>query len=172
MTPKLVYRERSFSSLLRNCISHMVTNYAPTMSSIITGWYMTPLVQMLIFCVWNLGPCNSYGGKILCIIGCSVVFQPLSQYCFTPNDANNNNNNNNTNNNNKKKKKPHPGSLDASLLEDFRWRCKILCSSWTMPSWRLPYSNLDHNGLNFWTYKTTPIKCPYKSCFSQDVCSQ
>jgi hypothetical protein len=40
-----------------------------------------------------------------------------------------------------------PSCLEASLLATFRWRCRTLSSSFTMPVWILPYSCLD-NGLN------------------------
>jgi hypothetical protein len=68
---------------------------------------------------------------------------------------------------------PLPSCLEASLLASFRWRCRTLSSSYTMPAWMLPCSHLDDNGLNPWTYKPAPIKCcPYKSCLCRDVCSQ
>ena len=36
-----------------------------------------------------------------------------------------------------------------------------------MPAWILPCSHLDDNGLNLWTCKPAPIKCPYKSCLGR-----
>lgn len=43
------------------------------------------------------------------------------------------------------------------------WRCRTLSSSCTKPTWILPCSRLDDTGLNLWTCKPTPIKCPCKS---------
>ena len=69
---------------------------------------------------------------------------------------------------------PPPNHEGASLfLAAFRWRCRTLSSSCTMPAWKLPCSHLDDNGLNLWTYKPAPIKCcPYNSCLGHGVCSQ
>jgi hypothetical protein len=53
---------------------------------------------------------------------------------------------------------------DSFLLATFRWRCRALSFSYTMPAWMLSYSHLDDNGLNLWTCKPAPVKCcPYKS---------
>jgi hypothetical protein len=61
----------------------------------------------------------------------------------------------------------------VSFLADFRWRCRTLRSSCTMPAWMLPCSCLNDNGLNLWTCKSNPVKCcSYKSCLSHSVCSQ
>ena len=67
---------------------------------------------------------------------------------------------------------PYPSSLEASiLLAAFRWTCRTLSSSYTMPAWMLPCSCLD-NGLNLWTCKTAPIKCcPYRSCLGPSCLS-
>jgi hypothetical protein len=62
--------------------------------------------------------------------------------------------------------------LKASLLAAFKWRCRTLRSSYTMPIWMLPCSCLDDTGLNFWTCKTAPIKFhPCKTCLGHSVCS-
>jgi hypothetical protein len=44
------------------------------------------------------------------------------------------------------------------LLAAFRWRCRIVSSSCTMPAWMLPCPCLDDNGLNLWTCKPALIK--------------
>jgi hypothetical protein len=39
------------------------------------------------------------------------------------------------------------------LLAAFRWRCRTLSSSCTMPAWTLPCSLLADNGLKLWICK-------------------
>jgi hypothetical protein len=66
-----------------------------------------------------------------------------------------------------------PNHLGVSLLAAFRWRCKTLGNSCTMPAWTLPCSCFDDIGMTLWTCKTAPIKCcPYKSCLVHDVYSK
>jgi hypothetical protein len=54
---------------------------------------------------------------------------------------------------------PCPSCLEVSiLLAAFRWRCRTLSSSCTMPAWMLLCAYHDHNGLNLWIWKPAPIK--------------
>jgi hypothetical protein len=60
---------------------------------------------------------------------------------------------------------PSSSPLASLHLVTFKWGCRTLRSSCTVPAWTLPSSCLDDTGLNLWTCKPAPIKCcPSKSC--------
>ena len=54
---------------------------------------------------------------------------------------------------------PQPSCFEISvLLAAFRWRCRTLRFSCTIPSWRPPCSHLDILGLNLWICKPSLLK--------------
>ena len=55
---------------------------------------------------------------------------------------------------------PQPSCFEISvLLAAFRWRCRTLRFSWTMPFWMLRCCHLVDTGLMLWTCKTSQLNC-------------
>ena len=55
---------------------------------------------------------------------------------------------------------PQPSCFEISvLLAAFRWRCRTLRFSWTMPFWMLRCCHLVDTGLMLWTCKASQLNC-------------